>query len=246
MTGQAQLDTYILCSTPRTGSTFLCELLSSTGVAGKPHSYFRSQDLAGWAAKFDSLTPHGKVDFVRFVHATRTFTATLNGVLGIRVMWGTLDEILDRLRVHFASKDDIPILQSAFGRIRFIYLYRSDLISQAISLYRAEQTDYWHSTQRKLHATTPEYDFHEINQRYESIWRDNQAWKRWFENSGVRPYSVSYESLDSDPEETTVSILRFLELDVPITRISAPNQRLADETTIEWRERFVNDLTGAT
>jgi LPS sulfotransferase NodH len=31
---------YLVCATPRTGSNFLCEVLSSTGVAGYPGEYF--------------------------------------------------------------------------------------------------------------------------------------------------------------------------------------------------------------
>ena len=34
----ARTDSYMICSTPRTGSTLLCELLESTGVAGRPES----------------------------------------------------------------------------------------------------------------------------------------------------------------------------------------------------------------
>src|SRR4051812_39199959 len=31
---------YLVCATPRSGSTLLCELLSATGVAGRPQEYF--------------------------------------------------------------------------------------------------------------------------------------------------------------------------------------------------------------
>src|SRR4051794_11021098 len=31
---------YLVCATPRSGSTLLCELLTSTGVAGRPAEYF--------------------------------------------------------------------------------------------------------------------------------------------------------------------------------------------------------------
>jgi hypothetical protein len=38
---------YLVCGTARTGSTYLCDLLASTGVAGHPESYFRETDLQG-------------------------------------------------------------------------------------------------------------------------------------------------------------------------------------------------------
>ena len=32
---------YLICTTPRSGSTFLSEALASTGVAGRPEEYFQ-------------------------------------------------------------------------------------------------------------------------------------------------------------------------------------------------------------
>jgi hypothetical protein len=40
---------YVLCGTPRSGSTLLCEMLAATGVAGRPNSYFRQEDVEAWA-----------------------------------------------------------------------------------------------------------------------------------------------------------------------------------------------------
>jgi len=38
---------YLVCSTPRSGSTLLCELLKSTGVAGRPDEYFEDLQATG-------------------------------------------------------------------------------------------------------------------------------------------------------------------------------------------------------
>lgn len=46
------LDGYIICGTPRTGSTLLCGLLASTKMAGDPHSFYRRQDIADWAEEW--------------------------------------------------------------------------------------------------------------------------------------------------------------------------------------------------
>ncbi len=42
-------DSYIICATPRTGSTFLCDLLAATGVAGAPDSFFMRDVDPVWA-----------------------------------------------------------------------------------------------------------------------------------------------------------------------------------------------------
>jgi len=47
--GSPDVDDYLVCATARSGSTLLCGLLESSGVAGHPASYFvrRLLDLAG-------------------------------------------------------------------------------------------------------------------------------------------------------------------------------------------------------
>jgi LPS sulfotransferase NodH len=48
--GRERIDSYLICATtPRTGSSLLCGLLDSTGIAGHPESYFRRQDEREWA-----------------------------------------------------------------------------------------------------------------------------------------------------------------------------------------------------
>jgi len=42
-------DSYIICATPRSGSTLLCDLLTETGVAGRPDSFFRYESFTWWA-----------------------------------------------------------------------------------------------------------------------------------------------------------------------------------------------------
>nr|WP_292066262.1 Stf0 family sulfotransferase [Mesorhizobium sp.] len=45
-------DAYIICGTPRTGSTLLCDLLTSTKRTGAPHSFYRRQDIVEWAEEW--------------------------------------------------------------------------------------------------------------------------------------------------------------------------------------------------
>lgn len=43
---------YILCGTPRSGSTLLCGLLNAAGQMGAPDSVFRRQILSRWAREW--------------------------------------------------------------------------------------------------------------------------------------------------------------------------------------------------
>ena len=89
---------YLLCGTPRTGSTLLCSLLSSTGVAGRPESYFRVPDQQMWAARFGlALAGEGDFDFDDFVDGAIRMGSTGNGVFAARIMWGTMHLLVQGL-----------------------------------------------------------------------------------------------------------------------------------------------------
>ena len=92
---QEEPRSYVLCGTPRTGSTLLCGLLASTGVLGRPESYFREPDEVAWATRFGLATEGGHVrDYRAFVDAVRRAGTSSNGVFGVRIMWGSLERVV--------------------------------------------------------------------------------------------------------------------------------------------------------
>jgi trehalose 2-sulfotransferase len=134
---------YVLCGTPRTGSTLLCSLLTSTGVAGRPESYFREPDHRTWAGRFGvSVQGGGEPSYPEFVAGAIRFGSTPNGVFAARVMWGTMSRIVSGLGPT-RDQRDVDVLEEAFGALRFVHLQRRDVVGQAVSWARAEQTAYW-------------------------------------------------------------------------------------------------------
>ncbi len=85
---------YLICGPPRTGSTLLCRLLQSTGVAGVPESYFRLPDEQLWAGRWQLARDlDGSFDYGGYLRAAIAAGRTSNGVFGARVMWGTMDKV---------------------------------------------------------------------------------------------------------------------------------------------------------
>ncbi len=144
-----QAGSYLICATPRTGSTLLCGLLASTGVAGRPESYFRAPDERSWATRWRIARPSGgDFSYAEFVRAAIAAGSSGNGVFGARMMWGTLAEVTGKLAAiqpELAGRD-LDLLTSAFGVTRFVYLRRDNVVAQAVSWLRAEQTDVWFET----------------------------------------------------------------------------------------------------
>jgi LPS sulfotransferase NodH len=245
---------YVLCGTPRTGSTLVCTLLESTGVAGHPQSYFRTPDLDTYATTWGiPRAPDGSFTFADYLRGAIYAGRSANGVFATRIMWGTLAEVINNVRHLYAdyASADRDLLTHAFGPTRFIYLRRHDVVAQAVSRVRAEQTNVWHiigdvpigdgPVVPPAHA--PRYDFAQIRSYTQEIEAQNQAWTAWFRTNGVQPHRVWYEDVATAPVQTTHAILAFLQLAVPPhVRITANNQRLADATSTDWSARYQADL----
>jgi len=83
---------YLICSTPRTGSTLLCSLLEAAGVAGRPQSYFRKEDFAKWAKKWGlAACDRDQFGFAGYLSAAINAGRTGNGVFAARIMWDPWD-----------------------------------------------------------------------------------------------------------------------------------------------------------
>ena len=246
----SHIDSYLICTTPRTGSTLLCGLMASTKVAGQPESYFRKPDEQLWADRWDiDRSSDGVFEYSEFVRAALTAGRTDNGVFAARIMWGTLDYLVDKLgSVYPASNGgDFDLLNLAFGHTGYIYLRRDDVLAQAVSWHRAEQTNVWHQTERekpKQPEQEPSYDFDQICKLVQTIEEHNSAWLTWFASVGIQPHMVRYEDFDGNPVGVACEILEFLGLKLPPRcLIRAHQKRLADELNAQWIDRYRAELT---
>lgn len=243
------IDSYLICSTPRTGSTLLCGLMSSTTVAGRPESYFRQPDEELWANRWDIVrSSDGAFEYAEFVRAALAAGRTDNGMFAARIMWGTMDYLVDRLGTvcPALAGGDLGLLNLVFGHTRFIYLHREDVLAQAVSWHRAEQTNVWHEAvqeESKQPEREPSFDFDQICSFVQTIGEHNSAWRAWFSAVGVRPHTVRYEDLDAEPVGVAREVLDFLGLELPPGRlIRTRHRRLADEVNAQWIDRYRAEL----
>ncbi|GLY02957.1 hypothetical protein Acsp01_33360 [Actinoplanes sp. NBRC 101535] len=240
------VESYFVCATPRTGSSLLIGLLDSTGVCGRPQSYFRAPDELLWAERWRLGPAPSYADFMR---AARAAGSTPNGVFGAKLMWGTLGEVVDKLRtVHRdLAGDDLGLLHRAFGRAGFVYLARRDVVAQAVSWLRAEQTGTWFvggngeiSGDGGGNGREPVFDAGAIRRLISTIEEHNAAWQAWFAACGIRPHRVFYEDLERDVVAVTRGVVEFLGITVPDQGppIVARHQRQADEINKRWIKQY--------
>ena len=243
---------YMICTTPRSGSTLLCSLLAATGCSGRPGSHFHEPSLAEWLADYDlarSDYANEQDAVVAVFGAAKERGRGGTGVFGLRLQRGSFDYFMCQLGVLCAqATSDHHRIKAAFGRTLFVHLTRGDTLDQAISYVRAQQSGLWHRAPdgRELERLAPParaaYDPHAISDQMAALRAANAAWERWFDREGLAPLRLTYEGLAADPQGTLARILAQLGQDEGAAAgLRAGVARLADEISREWKARFVSE-----
>ena len=217
----------------------LCGLLRSTGIAGRPESYFRREVIQAYADRWKVPdTVDGLVDIAAYVRAMVAAGSTPNGVCGVRIMWGTMTELTDALAPQTTSP--LKLLGDVFGRVRFLHLRRADVLAQAVSWARAEQSHYWHPGEERVPGERePVFDRRLIADLVDRIEHHEAAWRAWFSEHGVDPFEIRYEDLAADPVGLTRSVLSVLGLSPTDGQpITVQDHRQADTLNADWIQRM--------
>ena len=91
-------------------------------------------------------------------------------------------------------------LRKRSGRSAPFTFKRRDVVEQAVSWARAEQSAYWQHGDEV--QAQPRLDIDHVHGLVGTIHEHNAGWQAWFGAQGVEPLGVEYESLASDPEGT--------------------------------------------
>ena len=236
---------YILCASPRSGSTLLCDLLWQTGVAGKPNAFFRPASVADWCDWWDLPRVAADAYGQDYLQAAIAQGTQGSDIFGLRIMWDNMAAMLTRLRHLQGGVTDLQTLTNCFGPCQFIHLSRKDKVAEAVSLTIAEQTGLWHrnadGTDRENfgHTDTPVYDAAQIQSALAGLNAEAAGWAGWFAANAITPHRVSYESLSRDPQSELAKILAFLRCNPAIAkRITPGTQQLATSRNHAWAARF--------
>ncbi|CAN5443607.1 Stf0 family sulphotransferase [soil metagenome] len=245
-------DAFVLCGTPRSGSTLLCDLLASTKAAGNPDSFYRRQTIAWWAGQWKLPAPHVPDTLAfkaAFLEAAIAAGKGGTDIFGLRLMRENLEELLAILNELFPClSSDRARFEKAFGKTLYVHLSREDKLSQAISRVKAEQTGLWHiapdgtEIERLAPPQEPHYDFERLRQEVASLERYDGAWLTWFRDQGIEPLRISYDDLSADPAAALIRICAALGVQAPNPGDIRPGvAKLADTTSVEWKRRYMAD-----
>jgi LPS sulfotransferase NodH len=166
--------------------------------------------------------------------------ATPHGVWGGKLMWGHVDDLLDRARELDEVAPDAGLdatLRALLGDdLRLVFVTRPDKVAQAVSLWRAVQTQTWRAG-RGTPADQAQYAFAGVDHLVGQLEEHDAAWRAWFAATGRTVHEVSYDDLAADPPGTVGAVLRHLGL--PDDDLPAPaTERQGDARSQDWAQRY--------
>lgn len=230
-----------ICSTPRTGSYFLCRAMIHHGI-GIPHEYFHllHGTIIGPRVGINALqnswslrTEAGvRQAYIREVMNRRT----VNGIFSAKVQWSELARFLN-------NPEGLELFQNG----HFLYLYREDLLAQAISLHISHQTGRWGFDDPVASEPRPEPNFLDnasINKYLQEISMHDMAWRMFFARNQISPLTVSYENLIDDTGGVLRSMVEAFGLEVCATDFGYTEERYARDPRVpsvsEIKAHFLN------
>ncbi|MEM6254381.1 MAG: Stf0 family sulfotransferase [Cyanobacteria bacterium P01_D01_bin.156] len=214
---------YIVCSTVRSGSTLLCRTLETLDGFGQPEEYFHRHRLEALNLE------NSPDDFLQYCHSI--FTQDTPDRFGIKMHWWQLMEFLalGRELPQFRDKSDLDILNGIFPNLRFIYLWRRDVTSQAVSAAIASQTGQWeksmHNTSNKLRPV--KFQPWKIYEWEQSLKEQNHCWQTFFQTNQLDYYAITYEDLVESFTENVAQVISHIDgqQNPPSTPLTMPTQR---------------------
>src|SRR6476620_5881839 len=178
MTGRQPDRSYLVCATPRSGSTLVCHALEETGVAGRPEEYFEALRHSGrprrpeeyfLGVEDQSIRDHlgersvgtdpqprsplwSRAAYDRYLEWVFEAGTTPNGIFGAKLMWGYFGDFVSLLR-NIPENRDLSLaelLPAVFPDLTFVRVVRANKVRQAVSLWKAVQTATWRDQAQRV------------------------------------------------------------------------------------------------
>ena len=176
---------YLVCATPRSGSTLVCKALSATGVAGRPEEFFEALLHSGRPREpqeyfvgvddqsiFDHLGQRGvgrdpeprsplwsRTAYDRYLEWAFGMGTTENGIFGAKLMWDYFGDFVSLLR-NVPEYGEVPLadlLPTVFPNLTLVRVVRASKLRQAVSLWKAIQTATWRQEDASADGEAPPY-----------------------------------------------------------------------------------------
>jgi LPS sulfotransferase NodH len=215
---------YLLCSTARSGSNMVSDMLRQTRMAGEPMEYLNQAYMAGELRARGTAATQQSMAWADYLDALEQRRTSPNGWFGLKAHF----EHIER-----QWRDQRPLVEGLLRRFdRFVLLRRRDKLAQAVSLYRARATQIWSSMDEQFmdqddprRAVVVSFDADRIARALADIVHQETQWERCLQTLKL-PYAVFwYEDFMADYRLASASLLGVLGIAQAIDLVGVPSIR---------------------
>jgi len=214
---------YVILFTPRSGSTWVTDTCAATNKLGIPGEYLNPSFIP---SEVQSLNTKSTDDFLKILRHRKKSS---NGVFGIQIRAFEI-ELFDHAAYH-----------DAFGpETTYFFLWRRNLVAQAISLYKAVKSGYYHSTSSKKDTVpTIPYNRDEIMHWIRHILNIENNNYDFCKANGYKPYELIYEDIAGQSKKLVSTLSHILGVDdVELPENSVAPKKIGDSWNLSTEEQF--------
>lgn len=216
----------------RAGTSFVCSLLGKNGMAGIRAERF---------AKLAPLVRKGS-DAEFSEQLDQILATTTEGLFVAKIMWPHRNALAAHLGY---ARDHSALLAAELPQARWVNVVRRDKLGQAISYWKAKETDQWQQVKSDTPAPDPDYDFDRIRACYVELAAHDMLWQDFHARAGTEVRHILYEDFVETVEADLPPLLGWLDghrlAAGPIKRDS-PLKQQRNAHSDAARERFMEDL----
>lgn len=185
---------YLIYFTARSGSSHLADLLTNTGVAGRPGEYFNPQLLPRIKQGIERRAPGQSDSIFGYLQWLLDNRASANGAFGLKATYPHLRPLIDT-----------GLDRLLFGGFAPYVLTRRNIVKQAVSLYTMTETRLSHTNKAipvevSAKAAKLAYNGERIRHWVSHLWQQERALAAYFEKRALTPTPLDYDELTQDPD----------------------------------------------
>jgi trehalose 2-sulfotransferase len=233
---------YIICSTPRSGSTLLSDGLARLGNAGTPIEYLNNAAvtwslLRRWSCELFTEA------YLRELARRRS---DAGGVFGLKVHWDQIARFYAKVLGPGVSLVQYnEHLTTVFPGVKYLFVTRIDKARQAVSYWIASRTGRFFSLDAKNadDRIYLDYDFEEIHATHLLLLTSEARWLEFFASNHLEPLLLPYESFHRAYDREIRSVLRYIGCAMPDGELPRPKiEQQTNGLKEEIVQRYMADL----
>lgn len=235
------MKSYIIFTTPRTGSYLLCDLFAQTRALGKPNEFLNPVLEPRFTDKWN-IPSDPKLEYIA---GLKKHTSTRNKVFGIKITARQLMGFEKNMGEELPNLSLAEALQKAFPDAKFIRLVRDNKIKQAISLAKAQQNKVWRlnkDAEGPKRIEQVNYAEGEIKKSLNLILKQERYLDSVINDCGKQTLSFSYEQVTGDTASVIENSLDFLSVSskLDISTIQPGTKKLSNTQSDKWYQSFLS------